>query len=127
MSNLPKINLSLKVHNKLLKSGVQSQIVDSLADQLRTYLGSELQKHSRDIQLVVDICRALERYSGKIDKKLVCILILKQLFPGKIASDEQAILDMDSTIDTLHSLGLFEKKGVLGRLYKWAFVSQKKD
>lgn len=127
MSNLPKVKLALKVHNKLLKAGAQSAIIDILVEQTRSFLGSDIQKHAGDLQLIVDICRALERCPQKVDKKLVCILVLKALFPGRVAHDEQAILALDATIDTLHSLGLFEKKAVLSRLYKWAFRSQKKE
>ncbi len=127
MSNLPKVKLTLKVHNKLLKAGAQSAIVDLLIEQTRAFLGSEIHKHSRDIQLVVDICRSLERCPHKIDKKLVCILVLKALFPGRVAHDEQAVLDIDRTIDSLHSLGLFERKAILSKLYRWAFSSKKKE
>lgn len=127
MSNIPKLQLSLKVHNKLLKTGIQSQVVDCLVDQLRSYLGSDLARHSRDIQLIVDICRALERCPQKVDKKLACMTVLRTLFPAVIAVDEASILDLEATIDTLHSLHLFERKSVLFRAYKALFVSQKKE
>lgn len=127
MSNLPKLEIKLKVHHGLLKSGIQAQIVELIVDQLRAYLGSELPKHSRDIQIIVDICRAIERCGQKIDKLETCILVMRALFPGSVAADEAGIFDLKTTIDTLHSLGLFDRKAFLFRIYQAIFGTKKKE
>lgn len=126
--NVKPIALSLKVSKGLRTEGVLQQVADAATDQLRAYLGASLSTHSEDLQLIIDLCRALERCHSdtKFDKKACACMVLRALFPAKVATDEPSLVKLCDQIDVLHSYGLFERKSVLYRISKAVFSSEKK-
>ena len=127
MTNIQPPKFSLKVSKGLRQEGVLQQVVDCAVDQFKAYLGSSLSTHVDDVQLLIDLCSAVERCKSdtKFDKKVACIMVLKALFPGQIAQNEAALLKLATQIDVLHSYGLFERKSVLSRFGR-LFASKKK-
>lgn len=101
--------------------------MDAATNQLRAFLGNSLASHVDDLQLLIDLCRAIERVvSGvKFDKKACACMVLKGLFPSML-NDEASLLKLSNQIDVLHSYGIFERKAISHRVYSSCFSSKKK-
>lgn len=124
-STQPVVKSKLRLKGILKVTNDAASIASQIADLIKAWLGPNLQSAKGDIELILEICRKIEetcantKSSTKFDKKLIAILVLRELFPGLTVAEEDAA---GQAIDFLCLYKLVKVGTILSKLSKLACV-----